>query len=391
MKPIPHESDGARPPRVLVVDDNQAVREVLSEGLDAFGYDVTTSPSAIEARKLVEAGAEFDLVLCDIDMPGMSGTEFLAWIKQREPDLAVMMVTGIDDASTAVRAMLSGASDYVCKPFSLPEVKARTEQALEKRRLVLENRAYQDHLEQLVEARTREVLEAMSRIRGLNENLRTAYDHTLSALMIALDYRDNETQGHSIRVVEYTERLAREMGIVDPELTDIRRGAMLHDVGKIGVPDAILRKPGPLDNEEWQIMRMHPDLGHRMLRDIRFLEKPALIVLTHQEKWDGSGYPGGFAAEEIPIGSRIFAVADTLDAMTSDRPYRAALSYQSAREELIRCSGEQFDPQVVEAFLRVPQQEWSEIRAQVEAEISSRPAPGVPESLFARIAASLPD
>jgi putative nucleotidyltransferase with HDIG domain len=204
--------------------------------------------------------------------------------------------------------------------------------------------------------------------------------------MIALDYRDNETQGHSIRVVEYTERLAQELGIVDPELTDIRRGAMLHDVGKIGIPDGILRKPGPLDDEEWRIMRMHPELGHRMLIDIRFLDGPADIVLAHQEKWDGTGYPNGVAAEEIPIGARIFAVADTFDAMTSDRPYRKALSYVRARREMIEFSGTQFDPQVVEAFLRVPEQEWREIRARVEAELASRPSPGLPKSVFARVA-----
>ncbi len=376
------------PPRVLVVDDNRAVRDVLREGLEAFGYAVDAAPSAVEARRKFESGATFDLVLCDIDMPGMSGTEFLAWLKTRDPEVAVMMVTGIDDAGTAVKAMLSGASDYLCKPFSLPEVKARTEQALETRRLVQENRAYQDHLEKLVQDRTHEVLEAMSKIRQLNVELRVAYDHTLSALMIALDYRDNETQGHSIRVVEFTERIGRELGIVDPQLTDIRRGAMLHDVGKIGIPDDILRKPGPLDEDEWKIMRMHPDLGHRMLKDIAFLEKPAEIVLAHQEKWDGSGYPNGLAGEAIPIGARIFAAADTFDAMTSDRPYRKALPYEKARAELIAFSGTQFDPGVVEAFLRVPESEWDTIRSRVEREMKGRSSAGLPKSLFARITAT---
>ncbi|MDH3284640.1 MAG: response regulator [Acidobacteriota bacterium] len=376
------------PASVLVVDDNRAVRDVLREGLEAFGYLVESAPSAVEARKKIEAGATFDLVLCDIDMPGMSGTEFLAWLKDRDPEVVVMMVTGIDDAGTAVKAMLSGASDYLCKPFSLPEVKARTEQALEKRRLVQENRAYQDHLERLVQDRTHEVLEAMSKIRQLNVELRVAYDHTLSALMIALDYRDNETQGHSVRVVEFTERIGGELGILDPELTDIRRGAMLHDVGKIGIPDDILRKPGPLDADEWEIMRMHPDLGHRMLKDIAFLERPAEIVLAHQEKWDGSGYPNGLSGEAIPIGARIFAAADTFDAMTSDRPYRKALPYARARDELIEFSGTQFDPSVVEAFLRVPETDWGEIRARVGREMASRSSAGLPKSLFARITAT---
>lgn len=371
--------------RVLVVDDDRSFRDLLCEGLTSFGYDVVTATSAPEARERFDDSGPFDLVLCDIEMPGESGRELLPWLKERDPALAVVMVTGIDDTATAVSTMLSGASDYVCKPFSLPEVKARTEQALDKRRLVLENRAYQQELEQRVEERTREVLQAMSRIRGLNEELRQAYDTTLSALMIALDYRDHETQGHSVRVVEFTERLAREMGIVEPDLTDIRRGAMLHDVGKIGIPDAILRKPGPLDEQEWEIMRLHAELGHDMLKGIPFLEEPARIVLAHQERYDGTGYPRGLKGEQIPIGARIFAVADTFDAMTSDRPYRAALPYARARQEMIDCSGTQFDPQVVEAFLQVPEPEWEEIRRKVEAELAARPAPGIPLELLERV------
>lgn len=360
--------------RVLVVDDNESVREVLSEGLRVAGYDVTTAGSAGHAREEFERAGGFDLVLCDIDMPGESGTELLAWLKRTDPDIGVVMVTGIDDAGTAVSAMLSGASDYVCKPFSLVEVRARAEQALEKRRLVLENRGYQVHLERLVEERTHEVLQAMSRIRGLNEDLRSAYDNTLSALMIALDYRDNETQGHSLRVIRYTERLARELGLVEPELTDIRRGAMLHDVGKIGIPDAILRKPAKLDAHEWEMMRRHPELGFEMLKDIPFLRIPAEIVLAHQERYDGTGYPRGQKGDEIPIGARIFAVADTFDAMTSDRPYRRALSYERTRQELIDFSGAQFDPVVVEAFLRVPPHEWREIRREAQGEIDRQSA-----------------
>ncbi|RMG43052.1 MAG: response regulator [Acidobacteria bacterium] len=370
---------------ILVVDDNPSVRDLLREGLEAFGYEVQTAASAAEARRRIEAGGEFDLVLCDIDMPGERGTDLLKWIRSYDPDIAVMMVTGIDDAGTAVQAMLGGAADYVCKPFSLPEVRARTERALEKRRLTIENRMYQDHLERLVDERTREVLQAMARIRGLHEQLKSAYDATLTALMIALDYRDTETQGHSLRVVEYTTRLAQEMGIGEPELTAIRRGAMLHDVGKIGIPDAILRKPGPLNEEEQEIMRLHAQLGYDMLKDIEFLADSAEIVLAHQEKWDGSGYPRGLREEQIPIGARLFAVADTFDAMTSDRPYRAALPYERARQEMIDYAGTQFDPQVVEAFLRVPPEEWDQIRARVQEVLDRRPS-GIPEQILARIA-----
>lgn len=356
--------------KVLVVDDHQAMRDILRQGLEAAGHRVATAGSAAEARALYAAGEVFDLALCDIDMPEESGVELLAWLKENDPDLAVVMVTGIDDAGTAVSALLSGASDYVCKPFSLTEVRARADQALDKRRLVLENRDYQVHLERLVEERTHEVLQAMSRIRGLNDELRSAYDNTLTALMVALDYRDNETQGHSLRVIQYTEQLARGLGIAEPELTDIRRGAMLHDVGKIGIPDSILKKPAKLDPEEWAVMRRHPELGWAMLRGIPFLRVPAEVVLSHQERFDGTGYPRGLRAEAIPIGARIFAVADTLDAMTSDRPYREAMTYERTRQEMIDFSGAQFDPLVVEVFLHVPRREWSEIRRQTVTAIA---------------------
>lgn len=373
------------PARILIVDDLLSVREVLRAGLETAGHEIQTASSAAEARKLFVFG-RFDLVICDIQMPGESGVELLEWMKSQDTDVAVVMVTGVDDATTAVSAMLKGASDYLTKPFTLPEVRARAEQALEKRGLKLENRAYQDRLERLVDERTKEVVLARDRISRLNDDLRTAYDATLSALMMALDFRDNETQGHSIRVVEYTERLANQMGLTEPTLTDIRRGAMLHDVGKIGIPDAILRKPGKLNAEEWECMRLHPKLGYDMLKDIRFLERPSEIVLSHQERWDGTGYPNGLKGEAIPLGSRIFAAADTFDAMTSDRPYRAALTYEQARQELIDYSGTQFDPQVVEAFMHVPKEEWFEIRARVTAELAARKGGGAPERLLLAVA-----
>ncbi|RMF75832.1 MAG: response regulator [Acidobacteria bacterium] len=372
-------------PRILVVDDDAAIRDLLAEGLGAHGYSVSTAADVDAARGLFHRAGAFDLVLCDLNMPGSSGQELLGWLKQRDPDVAVIMVTGVAEAQVAVGCMRDGAADYVVKPFHLPEVLTRVAQALDRRRLVIENRAYQQNLEVLVGERTREVVQAMARIRTLHEELRGAYDATLSALMIALDYRDFETQGHSIRVVEYTERLAREMGIDEPELTDIRRGTMLHDVGKIGIPDSILRKPGPLDEQEWEIMKTHAELGYRMLKDIPFLAGPAEIVLAHQEKWDGSGYPRGLRGPEIPLGARIFSVADTFDAMTSDRPYRKALSYERARQEIIDFSGRQFDPRVVEAFLEVPPEEWDEIRAHVERVLSERSSPGMPEPLADRV------
>jgi HD-GYP domain-containing protein (c-di-GMP phosphodiesterase class II) len=190
-------------------------------------------------------------------------------------------------------------------------------------------------------------------------------------MITALDFRDNETHGHSRRVVEYAVIVAEAMNVGEPELTWIRRGAILHDVGKIGVSDAILRKPGKLDPEEWEEMKLHPEMGYRMLKHIRFL-KPALeIVHCHQERWDGSGYPRGLKGDEIPLGARIFSAVDTFDAMTSDRPYRAALSIQAARDEIDRYKGIQFDPRVAEAFLAIDERVWCEVRERVHRRIDA--------------------
>ena len=344
------------PKRLLIVDDELSIRELLADGLEDAGYETVTAGGADEALELLERDP-VHLVLTDIEMPGGDGLQLLARVKERDPDLDVVMVTGVVDASTAIAAIHEGASDYVTKPFNLDEVQIVVRRTIEKRRLVLENRAYQDHLVDLVDQRTRE--------------LQDSYESTLHALVTALDFRDNETQGHSHRVVEYAVLVAEELGVREPEMTAIRRGAILHDVGKIGVPDAILRKPGKLSPEEWAEMKRHPEIGYRMLEGIRFL-RPALdIVLHHQERFDGTGYPHGLAGESIPLGARIFAVVDTFDAMTSDRPYRSALGIDAAREEIRNWKGRQFDPAVVDAFLSIHAGRWREIRERVHRQVAT--------------------
>lgn len=348
----------------LIVDDDLGVRELLAEGLASFGYTARTASSAAEALEIVRS-EPLRLVLSDIDMPGGNGIELLKKIKSHDVDLDVIMVTGAIDADTAVQAIRQGASDYVTKPFNLDEVQIVVERTLEKRRLIFENRAHQERLEDLVALRTREVLEKKQEVERLYDELQTSYESSLQALVTALDFRDNETQGHSYRVVEYAVIVAERMSIVEPQITWIRRGAILHDVGKIGVPDAILRKPGRLNVEEWEEMRRHPEMGYRMLEHIRFLEPALDIVLSHQERFDGTGYPRGLKGEQIPLGARIFSVVDTFDAMTSDRPYRAALTIQRARDEIRSCTGTQFDPQVSGAFLSIEESTWREIRERV--------------------------
>jgi putative nucleotidyltransferase with HDIG domain len=234
--------------------------------------------------------------------------------------------------------------------------------ALENRRLKLENRAYQTKLETLVEQRT-------AQLRNAFGELERSYDITLQALGGALDLKDNETQWHTERVTAYTIAIARAMGLPKDKINVIARGAFLHDIGKMAIPDAILRKPGALTPEEIEIMREHCYHGYQIVKKIPFLTEAAEIVYAHQERFDGTGYPRGLKGEEIPLGARIFSVADTLDAITSDRPYRAKQSVAAAREEIQRWSGRQFDPQVVQVFLKMPENIWTDLRNEINTKI----------------------
>jgi len=356
------------PPRLLIVDDELSVREILADGLAVYGYETLLAADADQAFEIVQRDS-VQLVLSDIEMPGGSGMDLLRRLKSHHEDVDVVMVTGVVDAETAIQAIRQGASDYVTKPFNLEEVQIVVERTLEKRRLIRENRAYQEHLEELVAQRTEELVEKNQQVEDLYQELQETYEATLQALVTALDFRDNETQGHSYRVVEYAVMVAERMCIGEPELTWIRRGAILHDVGKIGIPDSILRKPGKLDAEEWREMQKHPEMGYRMLQHIPFLEPALDIVLCHQERFDGSGYPRGLSTEEIPLGARIFAVVDTFDAMTSDRPYRQALGIEEACAEIREWSGRQFDPAVAAAFLSIEAERWREVRERVHREV----------------------
>lgn len=371
-------SEAKAPASILIVDDEETIRELLLEGLGSEGYNCKSCSNAPEAMKLLKQET-FDLLLSDIDMPGVSGVQLLQDVKTAKHNLDVIMVTGVVDTETAINAIRLGATDYVTKPFNLDEVLLIIERTLEKRRLIRENLDYQRNLEVRVQERTSELEKKNQEIEELFTELKVAFDEVrqsyqdiLEALMAALDTRDTETQGHSLRVAEYTVTIARVMDVVEPELTHIRRGSLLHDVGKIGIPDAILRKPAKLTEEEWVEMRKHPEIGYQMLQGIKFLEQSLPIVISHQERFDGTGYPRKLAGDQIPMGARIFAAADTLDAMTSNRPYRAALPYEVAHEEIVKYSGKQFDPRVVKAFCSIPKDEWNQIQKRVFSELSAR-------------------
>ncbi|MDR3726800.1 MAG: response regulator [Terracidiphilus sp.] len=346
-----------KPSRILVVDDEPQVRTMIGVSLERQGYQVELASNSDEALEALELNA-FELVLTDIVMQGGNGIALLERIHEKQPHLPVIMVTAVHDIGVAIDAMRRGAYDYLLKPFEREHLVGTVQRALEHRHALQESENYQQSLEHVVRARTEMLRQAM-------EDLEHSYDVTLEALGDALDLKDSETEGHSKRVTAYTIALARAIGIPPAQIKIIARGAFLHDIGKMAIPDDILRKPGKLTPEEQEVMREHCPRGYHMLRKIPFLSEAAEIVFTHQEHYDGSGYPRGLQGSQIPIGARIFAIADTLDAITSDRPYRKGRSFDAAREEILRCSGTQFDPAVVEAFLKIPTELWQELRAEI--------------------------
>jgi len=341
--------------RILIVDDEHEITELLSDLL-SVEHDCQKVSSAEDALARM-AESDFHLVISDITMPGMSGLEMLPFVKSISPNTVVVMISGMQTVESAIGALRLGAFDYLMKPFDLRQVEAVVKRALEHYELIEAKQRHDDHLEELVEQRTAEL------DRALN-SLEDAYRSTLKALTSALEARDSETHGHSERVVTYSLRLGREYGLASEKMKALEFGSLLHDIGKIGVPDSILRKPGKLTEEEWVKMREHPVHGRQILRGIEFLEGAARVVAQHHEKWDGSGYPLGLREEDVDVCARIFAVADAFDAITSDRVYRRGKSYREAARELDDWAGRQFDPRVVEAFHRVPPDDWDELHRQ---------------------------
>ena len=356
--------------RVLVVDDEAAVRGIVAQLLGRGGYEARTASGADEALRELKEDPAYDLVMSDVMMPEVDGLSLLDRIGADYPGMPVVMFTAVHDIHVATNAFRRGAIDYLLKPFERAQLMSVVTRAVEHGRLRKQSLAYRQNLEEIVSART-------ERLRATMQELERSYDTTLEAMGDALDLRDAETEGHSRRVTAYTIALAREMGMNPEQLRVIARGAFLHDIGKIATPDSILLKPGKLDAGEMAVMREHCQRGYEMVRKIPFLREASEIVYAHQESFDGSGYPRGLRGVEIPLGARIFAIADTLDAITSHRPYRQGRSFEEAREEIRRCAGGQFDPGIVDVFLRIPQERWSGLREAVSA-LSALSASGTP-------------
>lgn len=339
--------------RVLIIDDEPELRTILAEFLGE-SYECVQVESA-EAGIAEIRKKPFAVVITDINLAGMSGLELIPLIKVESPQTVVMVLSGQQSLDYSIQALRNGAFDYILKPFDLHHVETAVKRAVEHYELQVIKRRYDMHLEELVAERTTELDHAL-------EEIENSYRATLKALVQALETRDFETHGHSERVVTFSLRLGYELGLDNEHLRSLEFGALLHDIGKIGVPDSILRKPAKLTEEEWKKMRLHPLHGEQILRNIPFLEGARLVVGQHHEKWDGSGYPLGLKGEEIDINARIFSVVDAFDAIVSDRVYRAGRSYEEACVEIDKCAGKQFDPRVVEAFHRVPKEDWETLR-----------------------------
>lgn len=337
---------------MLVVGDDYEIREMLSSLLSEKGYYCSSAANAQEARDLL-AENEYALVIADVDLSGLSGLNFVIELEQQHPDTAVCMVTGADDPSMVGAALEMGAYGYMVKPVERNEVLINVANALRLRTLEKENRTHREKLEQLVRTRTEDLKEALLRLQRVEQEVRTSREETIERLSIAAEFRDNETQRHIKRVSGYCELLARAAAEDEDHCEMIRIASQLHDVGKIGIPDALLLKTGRLTEEEREAMKEHTELGYRILSgtNSEVLSIAASIALTHHERFDGTGYPRGLAGESIPLEGRIMAVADVFDGLTSDRVYKSAVPLEEAIEVMRKESEHQLDPDLVDLFL----------------------------------------
>jgi putative nucleotidyltransferase with HDIG domain len=343
--------------RFLVIDDDESITQVLGRVLSAMGFEVAT----FNDSRLAAEETRFDVVLTDYMMPHLNGIELLQKLRAVNPNSVRLLLTAANDFKVASEAVNRGeVFRLLGKPWQLTDLKSAVTEAVAVYRLQSENRRLSAELQQ-----RNEELKALN--ASLEQQVVERTNGSLEGMVRALDSRDTETQWHSWRVARYTRRIAEQLGLAKEDLVHIEQGALLHDIGKIGVRDTILLKPGPLTPEEWVEMRQHPEIGWRMLANIPYLGRAAEIVYQHQERWDGKGYPRGLKGEEICVGARIFCIADTMDAITSDRPYRKGSTLEVAIREIGRLAGTQLDPTAVAAYLSIDPSEWVRIRHDVES------------------------
>ncbi len=340
--------------RVLIVDDDPDTRRTLARAMRRFGHEVEEAHDGYDGLAKLDEGV--DLVLLDVNMPGMDGFGLVERMRRdtRHRDVPVMMVTGQSGEQNWRRALEAGASDFIGKPMDLSELQLRSTWLLRMKAASDEVRAHKGRLEELVDVRTAALREALDEAARAQQRTWDAHLDTVRRLVLAAEYRDVDTAAHVERIGRYAGMLAEMMRLPEAEVALTRLAAPMHDVGKIGIPDHILLKPGPLDAAEWRIMRTHPTIGAHILdgSPSPVVQAGRLIALTHHERWDGGGYPAGLAGEEIPLRARICAVVDMFDALTTQRPYRDQLSFATAIALLEAERGRQFDPYVLDTFLR---------------------------------------
>ena len=344
--------DGDTPTRLLLVDDEQSVRQALGRYLTSRGHEVISVASGADALARLEA-EQFEAVLCDVRMPGMTGLELLPQALERDPDLAVLMLTAVNDAPTATVALSHGAFDYLMKPIELADLDRALRRALQKRALVIERGRTERFVREEVHVRTRELEERTEELVHERETLRTLTVRTAEALINAMEAKDVYLRGHSQRVAELAAAVAEELGLPEDTVEHVRLAGRLHDVGKIGIREEVLNKTGALATEEFAHIKEHVRIGVEILSPLGHLGEVLAFVRDHHERWDGTGYPRGVAGEAITLGGRILSTADAYDALTSRRAYRDALSEEETVALLQAQVHRHLDPLVFAALQRV--------------------------------------
>lgn len=341
--------------KVLIIEENSKRREYLARFLSNLALNIELSPSLSEAINRLHKQQNFSLLIANLNPSASHNLKILHSIKKIDPQLSLIILSESKSPELAISLINQGLVDHIADPDNLPGIYSAVKNEINKRDLIRENESYLQSLKKISSDRTENIRKALE--------LENIYNTTIENLMTALDLRDVETLGHSKTVAKYSEVLAGIAGIKNKKtLENIRRGALLHDIGKIAIPDSILLKPSELSAREWEKIRLHPSLGFGLIKEIKQLEEAANIILYHHERYDGAGYPKGLKKEDIPIEARIFAVADTLDAITSHRPYRKEMSFAKAKEEITDNSNSQFDPRVVDLFCSLNLDKWERIR-----------------------------
>src|SRR2546422_6390567 len=337
--------DFVGPVAVLVVDDEEPIRNALKKFMAQQQFEVYAAASGDEALAQLKRH-KIALMLCDIQMPGTSGVDLVPHALEAEPDLAILMLTAINDATSAALCMQRGAMDYLTKPVELADLGRAVQRALKRREMQLENRQLSSWLKEEVTTRTAELHRERMRL----ERISTA---TLEALVNALEAKDPYLRGHSARVADLSATIASEMGLREEEVEQIRVAGRLHDIGKIGTRESVMEKQGPLTPEEYDHVKQHVIIGSQILAPLHHLGSVINHVRSHHERWDGSGYPDGLKGEDIPVGARVIGAAEVYDALTTSRPYQEKLTPEQAVQRMSQLSGNVLDPKVFDALSSV--------------------------------------